>query len=414
MDNSVLDGVSNGKKYTSETFFCSGLIEEQRQRRRLETFVPSEKALQENFDLLFQYTSPRTQIPLEEGKSSMEEEAGTSEDAVWGAGAQTERTTSEGSPRRASENTTRRSDCGSTGKVSAMHDVIRLLIPALYKNQSDSLMAADGDCHHLCKLMAPVRHRWSINDVIGGIRNTVMPSDCSPPRNDLTTGRRAKSAVVRRGSCARICFLGHVLWRREERRESDSGREGRNPENSGGAIFWTSVEISSIVLSRNYGLVIKAETQHGGGRRTSEEMVANVQAVYERRPRKSLRRALRELQVPKSTFQRIVHKRLKLYAYRVQLMQLLEPGDEPKRVEFANTMLDRLGADPHLTQLVFFLWGYVKDKVYAITVRDLRDLRECIIEAIESIPEDMFQRAWQEIVHRLDIVTVTAGAHVEI
>ncbi|KAJ4427438.1 hypothetical protein ANN_25060 [Periplaneta americana] len=59
---------------------------------------------------------------------------------------------------------------------TTVHDVIRLLIPALYKNQSDSLMAADGDCHHLCKLMAPVRHRWSINDVIGGIRNTVMPS----------------------------------------------------------------------------------------------------------------------------------------------------------------------------------------------------------------------------------------------
>ncbi|KAJ4447253.1 hypothetical protein ANN_09257 [Periplaneta americana] len=33
-------------------------------------------------------------------------------------------------------------------------------------------MAADGDCHHLCKLMAPVRHRWSINDSIGEIRNT--------------------------------------------------------------------------------------------------------------------------------------------------------------------------------------------------------------------------------------------------
>ncbi|KAJ4444691.1 hypothetical protein ANN_06488 [Periplaneta americana] len=44
------------------------------------------------------------------------------------------------------------------------------------------MMAADGDYHHLCKLMAPVRHRWSINDVIGGIRNTVMPSDCSPVR----------------------------------------------------------------------------------------------------------------------------------------------------------------------------------------------------------------------------------------
>ncbi|KAJ4445273.1 hypothetical protein ANN_07074 [Periplaneta americana] len=65
---------------------------------------------------------------------------------------------------------------------TTVHDVIRLLIPALYKNQSDSLMVADGDCHHLCKLMAPVRHRWSISGSIGEIRNTVIPSDCSPLR----------------------------------------------------------------------------------------------------------------------------------------------------------------------------------------------------------------------------------------
>ncbi|KAJ4446084.1 hypothetical protein ANN_12776 [Periplaneta americana] len=49
------------------------------------------------------------------------------------------------------------------------------------------------------------------------------------------------------------------------------------------------------------GSVLK---KHGGGRRTSDEMVANVQAAYERSPRKSLRRASRELQVPKSTLQR--------------------------------------------------------------------------------------------------------------
>ncbi|KAJ4449140.1 hypothetical protein ANN_00535 [Periplaneta americana] len=66
-----------------------------------------------------------------------------------------------------------------------LHDVIRLLIPALYENQSDSLMATDGACHHLCKLMAPVRHWWSISDSIGEIRNTVMPSDCSALRFGL-------------------------------------------------------------------------------------------------------------------------------------------------------------------------------------------------------------------------------------
>ena len=33
------------------------------------------------------------------------------------------------------------------------------------------------------------------------------------------------------------------------------------------------------------------------------------------------------------------------------------------------------------------------------------DLHERIIEAIESIPEDILQFNWQEIVHRLDIIT---------
>ncbi|KAJ4447402.1 hypothetical protein ANN_09409 [Periplaneta americana] len=80
--------------------------------------------------------------------------------------------------------------------------------------------------------------------------------------------------------------------------------------------------------------------KHGGGRNISDEMVANVRAAYERSPRKSLRRASRELQVPKSTLKRIVHKRLKLYTYKMQLMQRLEPDDKRKRVEFGNTMLD--------------------------------------------------------------------------
>ncbi|KAJ4432806.1 hypothetical protein ANN_21445 [Periplaneta americana] len=64
------------------------------------------------------FTDPFRRKKSEEGQPSIEEDAGTSEDAVWGAEAQTERTTSEGRLRRASENSTRRSDCGSTGKVS--------------------------------------------------------------------------------------------------------------------------------------------------------------------------------------------------------------------------------------------------------------------------------------------------------
>ncbi|KAJ4448101.1 hypothetical protein ANN_10113 [Periplaneta americana] len=95
---------------------------------------------------------------------------------------------------------------------TTVHDVIRLLIPALYKNQSDSLMAADGDCHHLCKLMAPVRHRWSINDVIGGIRNTTVDNLRQRSSAQSTLGlasltRGEDTALWCNRSCWRVCSL---------------------------------------------------------------------------------------------------------------------------------------------------------------------------------------------------------------
>ncbi|KAJ4433248.1 hypothetical protein ANN_15507 [Periplaneta americana] len=49
------------------------------------------------------------------------------------------------------------------------------------------------------RLMAPVRHRWSINDVIGGIRNTVVPSDCSPKKNlkiDAHCNKKGKGVIL--------------------------------------------------------------------------------------------------------------------------------------------------------------------------------------------------------------------------
>ncbi|KAJ4435172.1 hypothetical protein ANN_23748 [Periplaneta americana] len=99
---------------------------------------------------------------------------------------------------------------------TTVHDVIRLLIPALYKNQSDSLMAADGDCHHLCKLMAPVRQRWSINDVIGGIRNTVMPSDCSPVRFGIRSysgARKTPRFITFKYQTSNSCYPEAIIIR---------------------------------------------------------------------------------------------------------------------------------------------------------------------------------------------------------
>jgi hypothetical protein len=69
------------------------------------------------------------------------------------------------------------------------------------------------------------------------------------------------------------------------------------------------------------------------------------------RPSKSTLRASWELQVPRSTVQKILHPQLKLHAYKVQIVQTTEPDDRRHRNEFAVDMLrvDRIDNDDGLT-----------------------------------------------------------------
>jgi hypothetical protein len=100
------------------------------------------------------------------------------------------------------------------------------------------------------------------------------------------------------------------------------------------------------------GSVLKG---HGGGRqRVSDEKVENVRQAFVRSPRKSIRRASRELQMPPATVHKVLRKRLRLYAYKVQILQELKPEDKPRRHNFACDMLDRIGRDPNfLTNIMF-------------------------------------------------------------
>jgi hypothetical protein len=41
------------------------------------------------------------------------------------------------------------------------------------------------------------------------------------------------------------------------------------------------------------------------------------------------------------------------------------------------------------TPFDFFLWGYVKDRVYAIPIRDISELRRKITDVIRTITSDM-------------------------
>jgi len=72
-----------------------------------------------------------------------------------------------------------------------------------------------------------------------------------------------------------------------------------------------------------------------------------------------------------------------------------------------------LPRSPDLTPLDFIAWGFIKDDVYRKKVRDLADLRQRIIEAVELIRPHMLINTWQELEYRLDICRATTGTHIE-
>ena len=76
-----------------------------------------------------------------------------------------------------------------------------------------------------------------------------------------------------------------------------------------------------------------------GRPRTSAENIERVRQAFSRFPIKSIRIAARELELPPTTVHKVLHKRLRLYAYKMQMLQRLQPNDKPKRKEFADNML---------------------------------------------------------------------------
>ncbi|MCQ7131119.1 DUF4817 domain-containing protein [Salmonella enterica] len=288
--------------------------------------------------------------------------------------------------------------------------------------------------------------------------------------------------------------------------------------------------------------------QKGSGRpSTSAGDVERVRDAFVRSPGKSIRTAARQLELPRSTVHKVLHRNLRLYAYKVQLLQALQPDDGPRRKEFAVDMLARMGmeegflervlftdeatfhvsgllnrhnvriwgsenphasrelvrdspkvnvwcglmstriigpfffaeqtitanvyldmltefvipqldgiqdrvilqqdgAPPHwglavrayldeqfpnrwigrdgpilwpprspdITPLDFFLWGYLKDRVYHTKVRDIDDLKRRIVEVVATINARHLERTWTEIEYRLDVLRATNGAHIEV
>ena len=96
------------------------------------------------------------------------------------------------------------------------------------------------------------------------------------------------------------------------------------------------------------------DTRRSGQPRTSEENIERVRQAFKRSPMKSICTAARQLEVLRSTVHKVLHKNLRLYAYKVQMLQALQPNNMSRRKEFAVNMLQRISEDEAFLKRVYF------------------------------------------------------------
>ena len=69
---------------------------------------------------------------------------------------------------------------------------------------------------------------------------------------------------------------------------------------------------------------------------------------------------------------------------------------------------------PDMTPCNFFLWGYVKERVYVPPLpADLDELTNRITAAVKSVTEDTLRHVWDEFSYRVDVVPAAGGGHIE-
>lgn len=86
---------------------------------------------------------------------------------------------------------------------------------------------------------------------------------------------------------------------------------------------------------------------------TSEDVIEQVRTAFQRSPRKSIRRASRELQCPTTTVWRVLRRRLHMTPYKLQLVQQLKDTDKPARRDFCIAMQQKMEDDGFDDRLVF-------------------------------------------------------------
>lgn len=68
---------------------------------------------------------------------------------------------------------------------------------------------------------------------------------------------------------------------------------------------------------------------------------------------------------------------------------------------------------PDLNPCDFFLWGYLKDRVYKPMPQNLAELKNNIQKEFKNIPRDMLESVFENFIKRLNLIIKSNGDHIE-
>ena len=68
---------------------------------------------------------------------------------------------------------------------------------------------------------------------------------------------------------------------------------------------------------------------------------------------------------------------------------------------------------PDLRPPDFFLWGYVRNKVFRTPINNLTQLKRRITHAMRSITQGMIEKVWKNLDNCLDVIIREDGSHTE-
>jgi len=163
------------------------------------------------------------------------------------------------------------------------------------------------------------------------------------------------------------------------------------------------------------GSVTNAKKNRAPSVRTPD-VIADIQARMIRSPTKSTRKLSQQTNVSRRSCQRVLQF-LQMKPYRMTCVQELKQEDKAKRAYYCTWLLHTTVSglwpprSPHLSTCDFYLWDYLKGKVYANNPKKLEDLKENIRTKIRRTDNAESHRVYDNMLQRAQKCIDVQGDH---